>query len=378
MQFLVRVSFVLKLDPAMFTASVGALGVNLGCLILALGIGSAIGKACIVYASWIIATILGSLSFWIGTPYTDTFLFPFVATVISLYLIYRNSAAPITYIVLVVMVFSAFVGSLFKPTVLVLVVALVIDCILRYARREGVLKDILCIFLSILVSATLIYGVASPLLKKHLHVNPNPEMAFSYHHYLMMGANPQSYGAFNLNDVKISAGIPDKTDRQAKDLDVALRRLQAMNADSAIHFYAVKLVTTYGDGTFGIGHEGKGFPEVPSERNLPNSLKKLYYMENNTPSVFGSLQQLLWMILLLCAALLLPRKNTDDYAVFLRLSFIGLTCFLMLFETRARYLYSFLPIFVVIFAVSLDRIVLQMNAVLVKRGIVLSGGMGDE
>lgn len=378
MQFLVRVSFVLKLDPAMFTASVGALGVNLGCLILALGIGSAIGKACIVYTSWIIATILGSLSFWIGTPYTDTFLFPFVATVISLYLIYRNSAAPITYIVLVVMVFSAFVGSLFKPTVLVLVVALVIDCILRYARREGVLKDILCIFLSILVSVTLIYGVASPLLKKHLHVNPNPEMAFSYQHYLMMGANPQSYGAFNLNDVKISAGIPDKTDRQAKDLDVALRRLQAMNADSAIHFYAVKLVTTYGDGTFGIGHEGKGFPEVPSERNLPNSLKKLYYMENNTPSVFGSLQQLLWMILLLCAALLLPRKNTDDYAVFLRLSFIGLTCFLMLFETRARYLYSFLPIFVVIFAVSLDRIVLQVNAVLVKRGIVLSGGMGDE
>ena len=178
--------------------------------------------------------------------------------------------------------------------------------------------------------------------------------------------------------MKISAGIPDKTDRQAKDLDVALRRLQAMNADSAIHFYAVKLVTTYGDGTFGIGHEGKGFPEVPSERNLPNSLKKLYYMENNTPSVFGSLQQLLWMILLLCAALLLPRKNTDDYAVFLRLSFIGLTCFLMLFETRARYLYSFLPIFVVIFAVSLDRIVLQVNAVLVKRGIVLSGGMGDE
>lgn len=52
--------------------------------------------------------------------------------------------------------------------------------------------------------------------------------------------------------------------------------------------------------------------------------------------------------------------------------------FLMLFETRARYLYSFLPVFVVIFAVSLDRIVLQVNAVLVKRGIVLSGGMGDE
>ena len=172
----------------MFTASVGALGVNLGCLILALGIGSAIGKACIVYTSWIIATILGSLSFWIGTPYTDTFLFPFVATVISLYL-YLSEFCRTYYLYCACGngVFPLFVGSLFKPTVLVLVVALVIDCILRYARREGVLKDILCIFLSILVSATLIYGVASPLLKKHLHVNPNPEMAFSYQHYLMMG-----------------------------------------------------------------------------------------------------------------------------------------------------------------------------------------------
>ena len=119
-----------------------------------------------------------------------------------------------------------------------------------------------------------------------------------------------------------------------------------------IQYLVRKTAFTYSDGTFNVGGEGQSLPPT-DESQYPNpygsvsqSLRDIYYSE--VPLKY--IEKLAWAIVLL----LLPlsyglfrsaRSDKDKLVVlFLMMSFAGLWLFLMLFESRSRYLFSFVPL----------------------------------
>lgn len=126
-----------------------------------------------------------------------------------------------------------------------------------------------------------------------------------------------------------------------------------------------KALTNYNDGTFCWGGEGGFYVESLADQNLPwaPAAQKLYggtltkeaTGEGTVYALFYRAEWVLWMSILLCGALgaLLGLKKPRTQAAAAMLSVLGLTLFEQLFEARARYLYSYTPVYILLAAVGL-------------------------
>jgi hypothetical protein len=127
-----------------------------------------------------------------------------------------------------------------------------------------------------------------------------------------------------------------------------------------LSFYLRKMVMTFNDGTFGWSTEvwknGEYEPAVARGTRLTPLLRQVYDAQYNPKKgILNTLQHLAWMVCLIgLAASVLPNlvkyeKKEDDEPnpEFLLIIFFGVYFYQMLFEARARYLFVFLPILLI-------------------------------
>ena len=116
---------------------------------------------------------------------------------------------------------------------------------------------------------------------------------------------------------------------------------------------AKKMMISYHDGTFAWGGEGTFYYQVPKPLNSKISpfLRSVYYNSGSRYLYFQSISTFVWMtVILLNFAAVFQKRNAqpNPKLCVLFLSIIGLTAFQLLFEVRARYLYTYLPIYCII------------------------------
>lgn len=75
-------------------------------------------------------------------------------------------------------------------------------------------------------------------------------------HYLMMGANEETYGSYFGEDRALSWGISDPQKRKETQLEVWRERIRQKGFFGTIKFYAQKLVIANEDGSFSWKWEG--------------------------------------------------------------------------------------------------------------------------
>lgn len=194
----------------------------------------------------------------------------------------------------------------------------------------------------------------------------NSEQTLDITHWWMMGMNDgETNGAFNQEDRDFSCSIPDRAERKQANIDEALRRIQKMGPGGFLNFMHRKVLTNYNDGTFCWGGEGGFYVEPLADQNLPWApvAQKLYggtlteesMGEGSMFALFYKAEWVLWMSILMCGALgaLLGLKKLRTQTAAAMLSILGLTLFEQLFEARARYLYSYTPVYILLAAVGL-------------------------
>lgn len=118
-----------------------------------------------------------------------------------------------------------------------------------------------------------------------------------------------------------------------------------------------KALSIFNDGTFAWGFEGEFYREVfPTDNKLSLFLRSFVYNGNyemeagNHYHIIKTVQQTVWiacLILMVIKAISSRKNDEDDYSV-MYLSLLGLFLFVMLFEARARYLYTYIPIFIMV------------------------------
>lgn len=293
----------------------------------------------------LISTLYILCSPWVMIPYSDTYGILFVA--LGIWALFCAGKATVKW---PVFAFASLIGCRIKPTCIFLLFAVItlylpgLPTAFRKKRRE------LWIFL---LSCLIFFGIGqgiSPWVQYSLHFRLDPDLKVPPTHYIMMGLNIGSRGGFDGGDYAFTTSLPTYEEKVRRTLrESRLRWLETTAAQKKKHYLA-KFLYTYNDGTFSWTKEGGFFEVMPEHDNPLNDL----YLQIVKPdgkyfTAYCNFAQVIWLqILFGIPFLFLGRDKQTSRKAFLMIVLCGLTVFLMLFETRARYLFLYSPAFLIL------------------------------
>lgn len=338
---------------------ISVLAVNATCLLIGFSILRLTENIITSLIGWVLSVLIIGFSGWIAVPYTDTFLLPFLASsiLISVLLFKSSSLKKIVSLSLMLGILLG-IGSLLKPTALIFGIALSLSIILAAIYQHPLIRFTAARIIPALIACLLISLSSTPIINSLYALPVDREKEFSISHYAMLGINQESLGIFNSEDATYSALIPGYDARKKADWDLTVRRYRDLTLISASKFFIKKNTMTYSDGTFGYGREGSDLPKplkAPIPPTFSTVVKNLYYDSETSGHGLRGIQQILWNVVLLSCCLLAPgaskqlKKDTIQLPIMTAiLTVLGLSIFLLIFESRGRYLFSFLPFYLVI------------------------------
>ncbi|HET6785736.1 MAG TPA: hypothetical protein VFH18_06910 [Erysipelotrichaceae bacterium] len=338
------------------TVVFSVLSVNLSGLFLALNLNKLIKNKIVVFIGFGLFTILCSISPWITIPYSDTLMMLFPSIALFVYLHLKGNYWDILY--WTVIFTSVFIGSLIKPQSLIMGIAIVLFEFV--IKRKVTIKQEFIRFV-IITFVGIITFISTNAIQKTLvelgQFKQNPELAFTIPHYLMVGLNLESYGTYTSEDAEISYGQFTIVDRETKNWEVIQSRVNYLNENGWINFLVNKAVINFNDGSFAWGMEGDFYQKLfDRDSSIAETLRNYYYHDGSYFDYFLLLKQFVWIsiIILMCMQILIKDKEDEVYLLYIIC--IGIILFNMIFEARARYLFAFIPYFIMVASFTLDKL----------------------
>lgn len=313
-------------------------------------------KAVLIY---FVSLILIGLSPWMVICYSDAMalLFP----ILTIYIYGNKKLKTVPRYVLIL--FIGYLGYCIKPQAFIVVIAIVINEMLKVltdTTKEKIKKGLRVIVFSILF-VFLISTVLNSVYTK-LGFQENKEKSLGWSHFFMMGLNQETGGIWSADDVEASKAFESNEDRKEYNLSVAELRIKEMGVKGYIEFLSKKMMTNYNDGTFAWGTEGEFYFKIPEEANtwMAPRLRSVFYADGYHYLFFATVEQMIWLVIILgCFGNMLIRlitRTSEDENNIMTLAIIGLTVFEILFEPRARYLYLYTPIYILIFCQTIKKV----------------------
>lgn len=308
------------------------------------------------FCAYLLAFLNFGLSPWNVICYTDALglIFP----ILTLYVFIRPAKHKwLSYVL------SAIIGTLgyfIKPQCFILLIAVFLIEGIYALSEKHLLKPLL---LSLLTVAITFFAVkaGTGFLCSHYHIQLDNEQSFGIAHFWMMGLNAEKKGVYSAEDVRYSRSFVTASERTQANIAVGKQRLQEMGFFGTLKQLAQKMLTLYNDGTFAWGKEGNFLQTVfdPPNTKAAPFLRSIYYPDGSRYLYFTTFEQFIWLMILLLSAAGLFSSFSHKHAKTLNilwLTWIGLTVFELLFEVRARYLYTNVPLFCVLAAVGIENI----------------------
>lgn len=308
------------------------------------------------YLGYILYTLIIGLSPWVSIPYSDSFALFFPTIIYYLYINRNNSKNCL--IVWTHIAILAWIGYKIKPQVFILFIGIILKEVLSFIRNKKICKKaIMGVLLGIIIAEL---GVN--VLIKTVPLTIDDNQSFGIEHFFMMGLNPDYMGIYSEEDVQFSASFTSRETRREADLTEAFIRIKQMGIIGCVKQGIRKTLTNYNDGTFCWGGEGIFFANVLDEKQLPGSnlLRGLYYTGNYADVgryylIWSNFEQMLWVTILLMNFISIFSQKANSVNT-LMLGIIGLTIFELLFEARARYLFTYVPLYIIVAIYGIDVI----------------------
>ena len=355
------------------------------------------------YGAFVLSAVMCGLSPWIMVPYSDTFGMFFTVFILWCYvcldkqvqnqddrlLVASVSDDPIrgkrtqdeqgyqTGVCIDVRVnvraccrwflmgLAVVIGYAIKPTVIFVFVAIVVIELIQWlaslASRSSQTSQgshDLCKTATAIVACAfgIVLAFALTSIVKNSTYDVNENAAFSATHFLMMGANPVSGGVWSVSDVEFSDAANTPEERSRANLAEFKNRVMAMDLPQANMFLLKKLLTNFADGTFAWEIEGDFYTQIIGTNEAVLNFYGISpdaSLDNNT---FAPLSQVLWLFVLAgCILIVLGRRPLKAETV-IAFTLLMLSAFLMLFEARARYLFLYLPFFIILGTMGWNRL----------------------
>lgn len=323
-----------------------------------------------------VGIVLVVLSPWMVIPYSDqiSILFPSLALFCCAFV-----RRPVPRYALAS--FACVVGYYYKPTAIFALVAIALVAASELARqlahggqgrggRGRVWRQAGAALVAALVGIGVAVGMYAAVTAPDRGVL-DEDARMPWTHFLMMGLNTETEGCWNGDDVNFSELQPDVAARESANREVIAQRVRDLGPKGVLLQMAKKGMAAYGDGTFAWGVEGDFFAEVPQDdRPATALLRSVFFPAGSGVQGSGShylawagLEQVLWFSVLVSTALNLaafdgrgrdPEEGRQAMRNVAATSLLALSLFLMLFETRSRYLFLYAPVYVMLAGLGLD------------------------
>lgn len=300
---------------------------------------------------------------WKIVPYTDVYSMVFPVLSICFYVYYRTYEKMAAKGICLMLTFaSIMLGGLMKPSVYVLLITILIAEVWSalFSGEKGRWKWLLAD--AVLLLAILFGGnAAKDTMVSDLGLIQNENIAATWHHYFYMGLNETTTGGYNPDDVAMYGEFQDRPieERNKAEIERAIGRMQERGADGSLYFWLRKMVMTFNDGTLGWQTEGdneNAFAPIANGGKLTEFLRDVFWRNSRYAGRYNTICQFFWIMLLTCLpGICLGRRDGIKTGSLFMISFLGIFLYLMLFESRARYLFCFVPVLVVQAALGLEN-----------------------
>lgn len=266
------------------------------------------------------------------------------------------------------------IGYLMKPTVIFIGLALVFALAITYLNKVTIpkLKKHSYIALFGLLGLTLgltgyhVVRLSLPQFATYTPAQINASKT-PLEHYLAMGSfrglppyEECMYGSFCMKFAQYMQSGAAEVSTLAKRKEYALELwrsgLKEDFPSGYSSFLVKKTLLIYSDGSFGVWLEG-GNNEVITfynNNNLDVLIRSYMGPLGNNSNIFRVLLHTIWLVILIVISLgtihsLFNRKIRENFWLnYYRIAIIGVSIFLILFEGRPRYLFLYLPIFILL------------------------------
>ena len=295
----------------------------------------------VTFLSIIICTVFLGFNPWIIIPYSDTYVLPFLSAVLYFYCSMKDEKKG--YASWIGIVIAASLGIKIKPTVVIALLAIVLAEI--FFLRKCQIKEIAAKCLIVAGGTIIVLGLINSL-SDAVYDQRNGDAQMTWQHYLMMGANEETYGSYFGVDRERSWGISDPEKRKEMQIEVWRQRISEKGIWGTIKFYMQKLIIANDDGSFAWGWEGNFFGEYRGlHSEFAQKLQSFYYAQDNK-MIYNILQSIWVSIQILVCFFAIFFDNRNKRALFIAMTLTGINLFLMIFEVRARYLFMFVPFYI--------------------------------
>lgn len=305
---------------------------------------------------WTIFLVLVGFSPWNVITYTDTMALFFPMATLRLYQLTKNGKY--IYVKWAMIFAVSYMGYKMKPTAVIVFLAIIITQIcglLSEFRKEKIKKAVRICLLAVVVLAGC-SGVFSAILHTS-GLKIDKEKNVGALHMLMMGLNDENDGVWILQDVAVSLAAETKKERVAVQKGIIGERLKQYGVIGFAKHLIKKGLVIFNDGTFAWGDEGGFYDVIYENKNdvVSPLLKDIFYNGGKWYPVLSMLEHTVWFFVLLCSLGCFMLRMKDEETVIL-LSLIGIILFDMIFEARARYLFIYVPFFIVAGILGIQKI----------------------
>lgn len=351
--FKINSLFGIQHNEELFVAYIQAALMSVTGLLL-FKIVKSISKPSVAYIAWAVFVLHIGLSPWIGIIYTDASGLILPTTLLYIYFKTQNNS----YSILKWSSIGALVyfGYKIKPQIAIVGIAIMIVDLLQLwklfslDKLKNSLKNYAALVLAFVISLTVYSGVISPAIKIEIDSNKT----FSIIHFVKMGLNSETDGAYLLSDVEFSRECETQKERKAENLKVIRERLSDYGVGGFAKHTIKKTLVNYGDGTYAWSREGNFYNITRKDVNEFSAplLKSIFYKGGKYYNYFITFQQFVWVNILFCSLGIglyyIFKKKVNPIISVMVLSLIGLTIFSTVFEARARYLFIYTPFYVMV------------------------------
>lgn len=208
----------------------------------------------------------------------------------------------------------------------------------------------------ILLAMIVAYGIQLWIIKD-TGLNPEKGRDFGIAHFLLMGLNENTNGGYWQEDAIFSYDFTDPAERRVADLKAAGERVKDYGFIGMLEHLAKKQLVNFGDGAFAWGDEGGFWGEYYERKNsyISGMIRSLYYGDEKNMHYMETYMQFFWVWILCFMGVVIIKKERFRAENICMISILGLILFQLLFEARARYVYCYAPLMLVLAVIGYEN-----------------------
>lgn len=317
----------------------------------------------IAWFSLIISILLVGISPWFIVAYSDATGFIFPTLILFIYLmIKRTQNAKLKGFLYLELGILSTAGFYLKPQIFIMFIAIICAEFLEWVKnltKPNVLLTTARMAL-ISVGAVSVIVFYNLIIIPGVHIQVNPDTTKGWQHYFFMGLNANTDGVYDSDDVAFTFSFATNEERNKADIDAAFNRIKALGPASLFRHICRKQLVNYGDGTFAWNVEGWGdgtnsfdiYPEWAYNR-MSGIIRSFINPDGEHNDFFDSSKQLIWVMIVFFQLYIWISfrgiyKDDENTLMTMLISIIGLNIYVLVFEARARYLFCYAPIYVIL------------------------------